>query len=291
MPTTVEFWEIDGVSLSEEGWNVTTLAGRYNVPPLRGDNATFAYVEGQEFRRKIPDARTLILNMWTTGVEPYSGAAGDDQMRKWNDNWHFLCQLFWTPRREVTITRRWLRTDGQSGVPSLHVHTAKAQYSGGLEPTMTGRFRSVFNVELRMSDPFFYGQEIVSGPIGRGDTDTVYNPGDYVAASRHLFVDLLGPLSYPELVNATPDPDVRVKYNGNIPDGQTVTLDVRAFTATAAVEEVFIPENPLTKNRVGFIRHSGTRSWMGLERGNNELTLNATSGTGHAIVRFRPPYL
>lgn len=291
MPTSIEFWEVDGVSLSEEGWNVTTLGGRYNVPPLRGDNATFAYVEGQDFRPKTPDSRTLVLNMWTTGVEPYSGAAGDDQMRKWNDNWHFLCQLFWTPRRELTITRRALRTDPVTGTPSIHVHTARAHYAGGLEPTMTGRFRSTFNVELRLSDPFFYGPEIVSGPIGRGDTDVLYNPGDYVAAGRHMYIDLVGPLTKPELVNSTPVPDVKVRYTGTIADGQTVTLDIRAFTATAAIEEVFIPEDPVTRNRVGFINHSGTRYWFGLERGNNDVTLNADAGTGHAIVRYRPPYL
>lgn len=294
MPTTIEFWEADGVSLSEQGWNVSTLAGRYNVPPLRGENATYAYVEGTDFRPKIPSSRQITLQMWVQGVTPGSGVAGPDQMRKWNDNWHFLCQLFWTPRREVVLTRRWLRSDA-NGVEHVQVATAKGQYIGGLEPSMTGRFRSTFNVDFMLTDPFFYEQTDSTATIPNAGTEatpdelvTVKNPGDYTAASKHMFIEFHGPLVNPVLQNATPAPDVGVGYTGSLTASQVLTLDVQKFTAK--LNQGATPNASL--NRVGYIGHSGSRYWFGLERGDNLLALtSADMSNGYAVVKYRPPYL
>ncbi len=294
MPTTIEFWEADGVSLSEQGWNVSTLGGRYNVPPLRGDNAKFAYVEGVDFRPKMPDAREITLQMWVQGVTPGSGAAGPDQMRKWNDNWHFLCQLFWTPKREIVLTRRWLRTMDNGSV-DIQITTARAQYIGGLEPSMTGRYRSTFEVQFLLSDPFFYPQTDTVATIANAGTaaspselTTVRNPGDYNAAGRHMFVEFHGPLTNPVLVNSTPAPDVGVGYTGSLASGQVLTLDVRNFLARVNVAD---SANP-SLNRVGYVGHSGSRYWFGLERGDNLLSLTSSGDTsGYAVVKYRPPYL
>ncbi len=296
MPTTIEFWEADGVSLSEQGWNVSTLAGRYNVPSLRGDNGQFAYVEGTEFRPKIPNSRQLTLQMWVQGVTPGSGEAGPDQMRKWNDNWHFLCQLFWTPKREIVLTRRWLRSD-DNGVEHLQVTTCRAQYIGGLEPSMTGRFRSTFTVDFMLADPFFYPQVDTTVRVDNAGTAatpdelvTAKNPGDYNAAGRHMFIEFHGPLVNPVLQNATPVPDVGVGYTGSLSAAQVLTLDVRNFTARLNQQDNGQTTGNL--NRVGYIGHSGSRYWFGLERGDNLLALTSDTATsGYAVVKYRPPYL
>ncbi len=296
MPTTIEFWECDGVSLSEQGWNVSTLSGRYNVPQLRGEDATYAYVEGQDFRPKIPDSRQITLQMWVQGVEPGTGIAGPDQMRRWNDNWHFLCQLFWTPKRQVVLTRRWLRTN-DNGTVEIQVTTAKAQYIGGLEPSMTGRFRSTFQVDFKLHDPFFYPQVDTTATVANAGTAatpselvTVRNPGDYIAAGRHMFVEFHGPLTNPVLQNATPAPDVAVGYTGSLASGQVLTLDIRNFTAKLNQQDTGVPGSNL--NRTGFVGHSGSRYWFGLERGDNLLALTSSGDTsGYAVVKYRPPYL
>ena len=40
---TEEWWDINGVSLHQYGWSVTTVGGsRYDLPPRRGENMTMA---------------------------------------------------------------------------------------------------------------------------------------------------------------------------------------------------------------------------------------------------------
>ncbi len=290
--TTDEWWDIDGVSLHRPGWNVSTLGGRFNVPPLRGNDQTFAYVPGEEWREKLPASRNITLNMWTQGVDSTTGAYDVDQRRKWNDNWRFLTNLFWTPDRQILVTRRWLLSDGNDA-PYIQTAEALAQYVGGLEPSMTGRTRSTFAVELKLHDPFFYGAQ-TDTQVNVGSTVTIHNPGDAVAAYRNLYVFLVGPLTNPVLRNNTPNPDVWVKYAGSITAGQVIRLDIEKFTAFAADPEFTVPESPNDPppmNRLGYISHSGSPTYMGLLKKNNSLTLTADSGTGHAIVRFRPPYL
>ncbi len=295
MPTTKEWWAFDGVSVQELGYNITTIAGRFNVPSYRGEQPVYAYVEGEDFRPKIPAARVMSLAMWVQG-STNEGVMASDPLLTFNDNWRKLTQLFWTPRREMTITRRLWCTDRETGLPKLLTTVGKGQFVSGFEPTMTGRYRATFTVDLKLSDPFFYGDEVTSPRIYNGQTVTVNNWGDWVAAQRHMFIDLVGPMAKPvTLANITTDPNVVVVYDLTIPAGQTITLDVRNFAATAAVEE---PSSTFTRNRIGYVRHSGTRNWMMLEPGASELklTMGNTQGTGsdnsgYAVLRFRPPYV
>lgn len=287
--STDEYWDVDGVSLHQYGWAIATFGGtRHGVPALRGDDVTYAYVPGEEWREKIPASRVISLAMWTTGTDPATGLPTTDMRRQWNDNWHYLRKLFWTPRRQFVLTRRWLLTDGE-GDPYIHVASALGQYVSGLEPGMTSRTRADFTVDIKLCDPFFYGTEVET-TIPLNTPTTIVNPGDYPAAHNHVEVDFVGDLVNPKLTNTTPSPQVWVKYGFANDDNQTVTLNVTAFTATADEGPEFsYPEWPL--NRIGYISHSGARPWMGLIQGENSLTLTADSGTGHAVLRFRAPYL
>jgi hypothetical protein len=287
--TTDEWWEIDGTSLNLPGWNITTLGGsRFGVPALRGDDVQYAYVPGEEWRAKEPAARVLTLAMWMLGITPETENYNVDQRRQWNDNWNRLRKLFWQPKRQFVLTRRWLLSDDE-GEPYIQTAEALGQYAGGLEPNMTGRTRANFTVDIKLTDPFFYGTEI-STPVGRNSTVAITNPGDYVAAHNHVQVELVGPLTAPiTLYNLTADPTVYVTFNENIASGASVTLDVGAFTATLDADVVVAP------NRIGKVTHSGARRWFGLfdesNYGPNSVRLEAPAGTGHAEVRFRPPYL
>jgi hypothetical protein len=291
MSTTDEYWEIDGTSLHLPAWNVTSLEGRLRTPPLRGEDAKYAYVAGEEFRPKIPASNVISLAMWMVGADPDSGSLTTDQRLQFNENLKVLFGLLWNPKRQFVLTRRRLLIDleAEEPEPVIQVTTALGQLASPLDARMTGRTRTTFTVEIKLCDPFFYGEEIET-TIDLDETVTIHNPGDYNAADRGgLSVELVGELENPRLTNATPDPDVWVQYNAVISDGEDLTLDVEQFTAVASAPEISIPE--ISLNRVGYITHSGARQWMGLLKGDNELTLTADSGTGHAIVRFRPPYL
>lgn len=289
--TTPEYWDIDGVPLSQQGWNVKTVGGsRYGVPPMRGTNVQYAYVPGTEFRRKLPDSRTITLDMWVNAFDPKTGLANVDQIDRWNDSWQFLRHLFWNPDQQFVLTRRWTLTDPVTHLPTIQTASALGQISSTLDLTMTGRTRADFSVDIVLNDPFFYGDVIATSvPVNTGPV-TIVNPGDYTAAHRNMTVQLIGPLTKPQLANNTPNPAVIVHLDTTIAAGETVTLDCHSFTALSDTG-VFTVAGVSNYNRIGYVTHSGARQWFGLQRGNNLVRLDAQAGTGHAIVRFQPPYV
>lgn len=278
--TTDEYWDIDGVSLNQDGWNIATVGGeRYDLPVRRGENIALAYRPGTLHRQKLPEQRVISLSMWTAGIDNVSGY-GSDPVLQWNDNWDTLRRLVWKPNgAQVTLTRRWKLT--VASTPTIVAASALAEVSEAMTPSMTGRARSEFQMTFLLADPYFYGTQVTT-PIPLSTPTVVTNAGHDAAAHAWMQVDLIGPLTNPKLTNATPTPDVWVAYTGSIAAGQTVTLDVGACTATCAVAPT---------NRINLISHSGSRYWMGLLAGTNTLTLTASAGTGSAVVRFKPPYV
>jgi hypothetical protein len=300
---TDEFWEIEGESLHQYGWSVSTIGGsRFAMPPRRGDNQKYAYRPGMRFRPKVPDSRTLTLAMWVTGqYDLATGLQAADHRIAWNDSFDFLRRLVWKVEgRQFTLTRRWKLT--VAGTPTIVTADALAELGNTMEPTMTGRQRAEFQMDLLLADPFFYGRSgLPNNPsypnypwttvdvprnLSSADHDTwthvtVTNPGYDVAAFGSLYVDFVGPLKNPVLANDSAHPQVWVKYNGEIDEGVTIRLVVPDFLA-------FQRSN--NHNYIQNITHSGARHWFGLLPGDNTLTLITAEGTGKATVWFRPPY-
>lgn len=285
MNSSDEWWSFGGVSLHQHGWSVGSLTGRLSTPPLRGEDQTAAYVPGELWMPKIPAGRTLVLPMWTTGVDPGTGEPVADARTRFNDNWAYLMQVFWNPDAEQTLTRRWMRTDPVTQQPVLVTADALAQLPVGEEirAKMTGRTRAEFEVPLRLAHPFFYGPTVTTQLNPGGSAQTITNGGDWSAWSKYLYVDLVGPLTAPKVTNSTVN--VICGLPGKVAAGETLTLDVRQFIALSSRSG-----STAKINRSGEIYNSGTRAWMALARGANTLKLTAT-GTGYARIRFRPPYL
>lgn len=279
MPSSAEWWSIDGESLHQYGWSVATVGGsRYDLPARRGENIRVAYRPGALHRPKLADQRVVQLIMWLTGTDPATGGAVADPTLRWNDSWDFLRRLVWKPDgAQVTLTRRWRLT--VDGAPTLVEASALAEIADSMAPAMTGRTRSDFTMTLLLADPYYYGGQVTT-PIPLDTPTSVVNRGHDIAAHNGVQVDLIGPLTNPRLTNSTPNPDVWVQLD-TVPAGQTVTLDVGAFTATRSDGA----------NVINDIVHSGSRWWMGLLSGANTLTLTADSGTGSAVLRHQPPYV
>lgn len=284
--STDEYWTIDNVSLHQFGWSVTTFGGsRWDLPPRRGSNITLAYRPGQIHKPKLPDSRPIILAMWVTGgYDLASGNPATDQRLAFNDSWDFLRQLVWRVEgRQFRLGRRWMVT--VAGTPQMVVADAQAELTGTMTPTMTGRTRADFAMDLFLADPFFYGPPVGTGglgiPVARNVTTSVVNPGNDIAGYGNFEVDLIGPLTNPKLTNTAPDPDVWVKYTGTIATGRTLTLKVATFQALR-------DDGP---NLIKGISHYGARHWFGLQPGANPVTLTSDTGTGSALLRFRPPYV
>jgi hypothetical protein len=274
-----EYWEVDGVSLNQYCWAIKTIGGsRLAVPKLRGDNTLFPFRDGRSFRAKNADSRVITLAMWVAGVNPAT-----DQPRisiqdvQFNDNWKALQRLFWSPDEQLTLTRRWWEN---AATPVLRTATAKCELAGTMDPTMTGRSRADFAVDLLLSDPYFYGPEI-SANLTTSGTTIVTNPGDIPVWST-INLTLNGELTSPVITNQTAEPDVWMRINTAVVD-DPINISVGDFTVINTFDD---------SNLTGSVTHSGFRAWMKLLPGNNTLKLTSTGvGTGDVDLTFQPAYL
>jgi hypothetical protein len=296
---TDEYWEIEGHSLHQHGWSVATIGGsRFALPPRRGENQMMPYRPGTVWRPKVADARTLNLVMWVTGQYNLAdGLPAADHRVAWNDSWDYLRRLVWKVEgRQFLLTRRWKLTVG--GHPTIVTADARAELAGTMDPTMTGRHRADFQMDLLLADPYFYGRanptvawsatevaltvNLQSDPVNTRDVYTAFNPGYDLAGYGSLEIDLIGPLKNPVVLNASPEPDMWVRFGATIDAGVTIRLSVPDFLAYQVSNN---------HNYIGRISHSGARHWMGLVPGANYLTLLTDEGTGSAVVRYQPPYV
>lgn len=274
-----EYWEIDGVSLNQYCWAIKSIGGsRLAVPKLRGDNTLFPNRDGRAFRSKNADSRVITLAMWVAGIDPATDQpATTSQKVQFNDNWKELQQLFWSPDEQLTLTRRWWEN---AGSPVLKTATAKCELAGTMDPTMTGRTRADFAVDLLLSDPYFYGPEI-SVNLEPGQTVVVNNPGDIPVYST-IKLEYNGELISPTITNSSTSPVTWMRLNTAVVSDE-VLVDVGDFSVINTFNN---------SSLVGSVSHSGFRSWMKLNRGNNSLKLTSLgSSTGDVTLKFRPAYL
>lgn len=302
--TTDEWWSyqppgaVSATSLHQYAYSISTFGGsRFGLPTMRGQNIPIAYRAGQAQRAKYPDQRTISLVMYVAGIDPStSKPAVPDQRLAFNDNWQALRQLFWNagPNGSLqgTLTRQW--SLGPQGSAALVSASALAEVAGSMEPTMTGRYRADFTVDLLLSDPYFYGAAQTTTLTYNSPT-VVTNPGEGVAGSgfpsslNGFTVTFIGPLTQPTLVNSSDS--CQVSVNLTMASGYSVTLDVLNDTA---FDNATSPVNQIAN-----VTHAGARPWMTLHgagydgTGHNTLTLTSLNGadTGTCIVSFNPPYV
>lgn len=273
-----EFWEINGVSLNQYCWAVKSFGGsRLAVPKLRGDNTLIPNREGRAFRKKKADSRIITLAMWVAGIDPDTDQPSTNQKVQFNDNWRTLQKAFWSPGEQLTLTRRWWENVNS---PVLREATALCELAGDLTPTMTGRTRADFAVDLLLSDPWFYGveQSIVLEP----NVPTVVNNTGDVAISSTIMMEFNGELVSPVVNNQTAQPNVWMRLNTAV-IADEVLVDVENFTVTNTFNN---------SNLTGSVNHSGSNTWMRLEKGNNTLKLTSNgNSSGNVVLKYRPAYL
>lgn len=277
--STQEYWDIDGTSLNQFCWNITTIGGsRFALPPKRGDNQKVPNKHGRAFRPKKADSRIITLQMWAIGISPDDEYVTDQQLQ-FNDNWQALRTLLFNLDEQMTLTRRWRLSIG--GIPTLVEASAECELASTLDLAMTGRTRGTFQVDLLLPDPFFYGDEITAS-LDVGDTIEIYNPGD-VAAYEKMDIRFTGELWTPRLINTTKDPEVWVRANTLVQPSTYVDVDVTNFSAFKSYD---------SSNITGAIQHSGSKPYFALWPGTNEVTLESSGiSTGSATINFRPAYL
>lgn len=284
-----EYWSVNGVSLNQYAWAVKTFGGSpRGLPLLRGDNIQVAYTPGRRWRKKYPDSRVVTLEMWTAAIDPVTDQPAPNWRLQFNDNLKTLQKLFYNIQGEISLTRQWYYTDPvsyafPSGVPTMVKATANAEIAGDMLPNMTGRSRADLSVDLMLTDPYFYGDQITTS-FGLNTPVTCTNPGDDEAAFNSVSMILYGPLQYPRVTNSSTSPQTWLQFNTVIAPGDYITLDIENFTAYRASDGA---------NLTGSVTHSGSRRWMTVWPGANSLTLTSQSNadTGTGSISFLPPYV
>lgn len=277
--TTEEYWDINGVSLNQYCWNITTIGGsRYSVPPVRGENQKYPNRHGRAYRPKKMDSRVITLNMWAIGISPDDQYVSDQQLQ-FNDNWQALRTLLYSLDEQLTLTRRWRLT--VNGIPTVVEATAKCELASNLDLSMTGRTRGLFSVDLLLADPLFYGEEI-SVDLEVGEVVEVFNPGD-VAAHEGMSLRFNGELWSPRLLNTTKEPNVWVRANTLVQPSTYIDLDISRYDAYKSFDNSVI---------TGAVQHQGAKPWFVLWPGANSITLESGGvATGSATLKFRPAYI
>lgn len=281
MPMTDEYWEINGVSIQEYCFNVTTWGGNLQAPPpLRGSDLTIPYRPGQVMQKRRPDGRTLTFNMWMTGADAHGNNPDPFSTKDYfRTMYAALRQIMWNQGKPVTITKRWK----ELGTNNILSATAVGVFANGLEPTMTGNSRANFSVEYYLPDPFFYGaEETITFDATATSTKNFIVKGDYETTA--ITIEFNGARNNMRLTNNTAG--LYVNVNQNLASGQKIVLDVDKWTAT---------KNPGVSeaNVIGAVTNFGHEFWFSLVPTNaiQNVTLSSSSGTGNAVLKYRPRYI
>lgn len=286
--TTETYWAVDGVSLQTLAQNITTLGDdRLSVPPVRGSNLVVPHRRGSLFMPKEADERSISLGMWVQGCAP-DGTIPASMRRQFDKNWRALQRLLFTPHREFVLSKRfWVDEDDLagmdfSGLPSdgngyrLLTASTNASYGGGMAPSMTGVGRASFAVDLVLTDPYFYSDEIA---VSLGLSNQSFSvPGD--ARTTKINVDLAGDLDHPQVFNLLSSGYLYLEFNSTVAAASTVTLDVDNFRAQDG-----------SGNKVaGYITHGGSNHWLYMDPGTVTLQAQANAGSGGVTVRYQPAW-
>lgn len=273
--TTDSYWSANGVSLQTHAQNIETLASRMAPAPFRGEDITIPYAAGQRFIPKVVDSRILPLGMWIRGCNP-DGSVPANRSEKFDDNWRALRSLLWNPRRQFALQKRII----QGGV--TNTVTALAQYHGGLEPAMMGRYGAKFVVDLKLADPFFYDDAYTTFNLVNGD-QTISVPGD--SETTNILLTINGSRVNPE-VRVTNDNGVtKVKYNGHLLSGESAQIDIKNYESTTT------PSGTPTFDSSGMVTHSGEAQWLVLAAGDNVVNVQSTSGIGTIQLQVKGAWL
>lgn len=271
--TTPYFWSVNGVSLQTYAFNITSWGDKQTLPPTRGANLLVPMQPGQTYVPKIPDSRTLTLNMWVTGANPDGSIPRNPAaLATFQSNYAALQNLFWSVRQQMQLSQVVQYPDG-----TTHTVTALAEYAGGMQPTMQGQSAAIFSVDLLLADPFFYGPTIATT---LGSSTTINVVGD--DRTDAVTLTLTGARNTLRVQNSTPTSQPYFTYNYSTASGDSVLFDVMNFKVTHT------PSGGASYQAAGRISHGADPFWLFLNPGNNTIAVSSTSGTGTVSLSYQP---
>lgn len=268
-----------GQSLKNYGYGLQLVGGFDSSPGKVGKNFAVAYKRGNVYVPKRLDELTRTVSMWVDsrhpdGTFPITYA---DTIRQRNANVREVLAMFGGDSGLVTITRDILLPAEWGGD---QVWTAYAEALNPITPEWADSSdeEAFFTVDLTFHDPLWYGPSsnasVVTG------TPLAFNNKGSVAIDEAVIKFVAGGSGWsnPQLNNGTR----WVKLGSAIAAGDSVTVDCGKGTVKRTSDGA---------NLMGALTFSGAASFMRFERGSQNLTVTATSGSGTAVLTTRTPFL
>lgn len=217
--TTTEDWVIDGVSMQTLAKNFNSWGGaKQAAPPLRGENQLLGGFPGKVWVPKVADSRVLDFEGWVRGTDDDGLTAPSSALLR--QNWMALKKLLYTPRRQVTITKKW-----RDASNNLITATGLGQFVDPPEPNMVGPQLARFTATCVMADPFFYGDPISTtfNPAGTTQTKGIAFLGDEF--TRKITVTFKGDNVQPRITL----PGQELRINKSMLATETVVIEVADY--------------------------------------------------------------
>lgn len=259
---TETYWEADGESLHTYAHSIESLTGLMQPPSLRGNDGQVAYLPGDIWEEKVPESRILPLGMWVIG----------STMAEFQSNWNDLVRLLWTPGRQFDLTKRFY--DG--GL--LRVATAKAEYSGGMSPSMIGQKGARCVVDVKLADPYFYDDTPQVFNLVDGD-NTINIRGN--SPTRNIIATINGARDNTIIRVKSPGVAHQFQYNGSLAASDVATISSQDYTSMTSVGGAPAFDTEL------LVTHTGSRYWMILQPGDNVVNLTSDFGIGSVQLTVR----
>lgn len=281
--STDEYWDVDGQSLQTYAFNIQSWGGDRQAPPsFRGSNVVIPGMPGRIATERQVDSRVITLGMWVVGAtEDGNAPEGGSRRSEFERNWDKLTALLWTPRRMITLTKRFRRF----GSDTVIVASAKGRFAGGLAPTMNGTTRALFTVDIELADPYFYGAEVALPAFtGVSSSQDVTVLGD--DRTTAVMVEISGNRVNTKIKVTNPSGEVQtLNYTYSLGSTDKASIDVKNFSARTT------PGSGSSFPSGGLISHTGGTFWLALDPGISKVEVTSTSGAGNVVIKYKPVFI
>lgn len=281
--TTAEYWSVldrtgADVPLQTLAQNIETWGDdRQSVMELRGDDVTIPWVPGDAIvTQKVPAARVISMGMWVRGCQSDGSVPTSPGARSlFETNWQRIRELLFNRGEPFTLIKRFY---DQSN--TLRTVKATAQFASGLKPGMMGTTGAKFTVDLKLADPFFYGDPInlaFDSAVG-AITPTIL--GDWYA--RRVSISALASASgctTPSINISSAIPLISMAIQKVVLASQTITIDVPSQLARV---------NGVLSSAL--VTHLGSRDWLRLHPGVCTITPLAAANSWSGTLTYYPAW-
>lgn len=259
---TTESWVVDGVNLTDFGYDIMTFDGLDDGPPVVGNNIAYPQSHGQRFVPKYFDQSVKTIQMLVRTVNGSTGVDGatlDAMRQNYDANLDKLSLLFGRRRKLLNVVRT--LSDGS-------VRQADCEVISSIIPTTVGRAASKIQISLNVPSGFWADQAsstlLTTAPASNV---TLSGAAGGTAPITDAVFAITGPITNPKVTDV--ETGSYFQYAGTVADSSTMTVTNSNMTVTNGNADV--------------MTHIGNNNWLTLYpsiTNGYQLSFSGTGTTG-----------